>query len=274
MDGAHPSITPPNIVPRDGQGNVQDIVAGIQQLLTKLLEQHQQEIQALTSSGNATLITPVGLPLAPKEDLDVRSFVGSETTSKTIEMPDVPDMLHEKAWERPSVFHEDPLDTQTVPVKFSVYTLSLPNTCSDHGDLAKQHCQIMFRGGKQDQATTREIAFQPPTLKPTLEPTLPGKVPSREVVIADWTAGTDVGMDCFMHVPEPCPTRFALEVWCSGSNVPVAEGFVTIGEQRQQVGLSGGGVLDVEVMAIQPTNSGCVQKFGDKRGLLAARGRS
>ena len=149
---------------------------------------------------------------------------------------------------------------QVVPVKFSVYTLSLPNTTLDRGsDLAKQHCQIIFRGDKQDQATTREIAFQPPTVQPTLESTLPGEVPSGEFVIADWTAGTDVGMDCFMHVPEPCPTRFAFEVWSSGSKWPVAEGFVRIGEQRQQVALSGGGVLDVEVMAIKPANSSCVE---------------
>ena len=257
-DGAGGSITPPNIVPHDGQGNVQDIVAGIQSLLTKLLEQHQQEIHALTSSRHAKLITPMGPALPLKEDLDVQSFVASETTNEAAEILDVPD---ERASEVPSAFHEQLLDMRMVPVKFSVYTLSLPNTCLDRGiDLAKQHCQIMFRGGKQDQATTREIAFQPRTLNPTLEPTLPGEVPSGEFVMADWTAGTDVGMDCFMHVPEPCPTRFALEVWCSGSNVPVAEGFVRVGEQRQQVGLTGGGILDVEVMAIKPTNSGCVQK--------------
>ncbi|CAE7471444.1 unnamed protein product, partial [Symbiodinium sp. CCMP2456] len=235
-------------------GNVQDIVAGIQTLLAKLLEEHERcehEVRALRGGHpTSTSRVPPAVPSRTRasSDVEVQSLATEEIGPETADIPDSPD---DGVCELPSVskreLQEDGLDSELTPVKFSVYSVSLPNTeMSFGGDLAGQQCRVVFKANNANATTTREHAFQFPNKS---QSSLPGLVPSAQgadLVVADWTAGTDVGMDCFMEVPKPCPHHFTAEVWASGHKFALASGTVTPGERRR-VKLRGGGLLDVEV---------------------------
>ena len=275
------------VLPNASQNsNVQDIVAGIQALLGKLLDQHEREVKALrgnTESLSSPTRVQQSVPSRITADFEVESIASEGNACEPIETPankdcempswtpksgpsignrgqepvEIPDdkMCQISSFNKTEQ-EDDFLDSQVTPVKFSVYSVSLPNTDLPFGgDLAGQPCRVVFKGHKTSAATTRELAFQ----LPTSQSNLPGSVSSAQgLVVADWTAGTDVGVDCFMDVPKPCPDQFAVEVWGSGLEFPLATGTVTAGE-RQNVGLRGGGILDVQVTVTKPVNPVCVQ---------------
>ena len=93
-------------------------------------------------------------------DVEVQSLATEEIGPETADIPDSPD---DGVCELPSVSkreqQEDGLDLELTPVKFSVYSVSLPNTeLSFGGDLAGQQCRVVFKGNNANATTTREHA--------------------------------------------------------------------------------------------------------------------
>ena len=93
-------------------------------------------------------------------DVEVQSLATEEIGPETADIPDSPD---DGVYEIPSVskreLQEDSLDLELTPVKFSVYSVSLPNTeLSFGGDLAGQQCRVVFKCNNANATTTREHA--------------------------------------------------------------------------------------------------------------------